>query len=185
MAEIDIVNSTFIQKGPICAMASYATVIEYFSDPILRIRDILERYIQFRKISYFKFGNKIVAKKHQAIYKDFHDYCKPDMRGFTFIEQLHRNDSLRTAKYCDIVISNALKQKVTDGEIERIRTELVENGAIAIVLYKVNQTTSHAVTIGYDENIRLYFLKDPEKATVERKDILAEKEICEYIVFND
>lgn len=186
MADKDFINKTFKQEGSVCAMASYGTVIEYFSNGNLKIEKVLDRYINFFSLIYFSVGKNKIGNKHKEISKHFHSYCIPkNLRGFDFIKQLHEDDSFDTKQFCQIVLSNAQLHKISDTEIEILRKELVDNDAIAIVLYKVDNNHSHAVTIGYDTFNNCYFSKDPEKNKIDTEDIISTKEICEFIIFND
>jgi len=45
MAESNDINNDFVQKSGVCAMASYATVIEYFSNKNVKIEQVLTRYL--------------------------------------------------------------------------------------------------------------------------------------------
>jgi len=186
MANKDSVNKIFTQKGDVCVMASYGTVIEYFSDKSLKIDKVFDQYISHFQLHYRSVGKKGLANKHKSVADHFHAYCIPkNMRGFNFIKQLHEDNTLGTKDYCCIIHSNAILYKISEEEINDIRQALENNNALAIVLYKIDATNAHAVTIGYDEKNNCYFIKDPVSNKIIEDDILAHKEICEYIVFKE
>jgi len=187
MADKNLINNNFKQQGDVCVMASYATIINYFSDNNLSIDNILERYINKLSVSYFQYAKNKQKKKQESISKHFHKYCwdNGDIRGFEFIKQLHNNNELETNGFCNIVGFKAQLQSLSQTDIELIRRELEENDALAMVLYKVSDRKFHAVVIGFDSHYNSYFYKDPEKKQVTNGDILQNKDIWEYIIFND
>lgn len=187
MADIEFINDSFIQKGPICAIASYAIIIDYFADHKVTIADVLDYYVNEYDIKFFSFGKNVETKKHQSISKHFHEYCRNNgnIRGFEFIKQLHENNILITERFCEIIGFKAALETVSNDDIDTLRYELKNNDAVAMILYKVNNKNFHAVVIGYDTEIDTYFYKDPEQKKIQRKDILSEKDIWEYIIFKD
>jgi hypothetical protein len=186
MADLDYINKSYKQQADVCAMASYGAIIEYFSEGRINIHKVFDQYIKSQNLPNRSFGKALIIRKEEAITKHFHEHCQPiDMRGFAFIQQLHNADSIETRDICEIKSWNALRVKITDNEIQLIRSELIDNEALAMVLYKVSDRLFHAVTIGYDSQTNEYFCKDPEKKAVFNEDILSTKNITEYIVFND
>ena len=105
------------------------------------------------------------------------------MRGFEYIKQLHEQDEINTKEYCQIVATKASLESVAQSDIDLIRRELENNDSLAIILYKVNETLYHAVTIGYDSVTGKYFYKDPERNSINIEDLLNKKIITEYILF--
>lgn len=186
MADIDFINQSFRQEDGICAMASYSTIIEYYSDEELKIEQVIDKYISVFQLTYFSVGKNKRKNKHKVVFTHFHDYCRPlNKRGFDFIADLHNNNLLDTNQFCQIIANKAQLHSISEDDIAKIRTELIENEALAMILYKVDDSNFHAVTIGYDTEEQSYFYKDPEKPKIEKKDLLSEKDIWEYIIFND
>jgi hypothetical protein len=186
MVNKDSFNKSFVQKGAICVMASYGIVIEYFSNNIFTIDHLLDNYVNEFNISCSSFSQNIQAKKHENISKHFHTYCRENnnMRGFDFIKQLHDENKLGTNKFCRIIGFKAQLQKISDEDICLIQKELIDNEAVAIVLYKANNSNFHAVAIGFDTAKKTYFYKDPEMNKIGNGNILSRKEIWEFIIFN-
>ena len=164
MANIDLINNDFIQHGPICALASYSVIIEYYSNKDILIENVLTRFQNKFKISVFYLKGQFLKAKHNAISKDFHEVqCYPkNMRGFDFIKNIHEDDSLETKKYCQIIDSEASLVPINEDKKAKIKKEIVENGGLAMILYKVNANLYHAVIIGYDpesESISIKILR--------------------------
>jgi hypothetical protein len=94
-------------------------------------------------------------------------------------------NELRTKDYCRVIDARASLQVIDNINIKSIRDKLVNNNALGMVLYKVSEGKYHAVVIGYDPVNNYYFYKDPNEANFQIGDILSQKEITEYIVFDE
>ena len=136
-------------------MASYGTVIEYFSKGKIDIEHVLSNYIE--KFEIFPTPPEVYyfKKKHGIIYNHFHEYCEPkDMRDFIFIKMLHEKNDLNTSDYCKIEDYKASLDVIDNNNKDLIRNYLINHDALAIVLYKVREGGKviegkyHAVTIG-------------------------------------
>jgi len=44
MADIDYIDTNFQQQGNVCVLASYGTVLHYFSDGELSVDNLLSKY---------------------------------------------------------------------------------------------------------------------------------------------
>jgi hypothetical protein len=186
MAELSEINSEFSQKGPICVMASYGIVLEYFSYEKIKVRDVLMRYLKYYKLNSHKFETKNKsAKQHNEITKHFHEYCVPkNLRGFEFIVELHNNDKLGITKYCNIEKSNALQETIPVKEVDFVKSYLKDNDdSLAMVIYPIDQRTMHTVVVGFDYNEQKFFVKDPEKTLPFYNDIFDNIQVYEYIIF--
>ena len=166
-------------------MASYGTVIEYFSNKNVTIEQVLTRYLNHFKINVTSKKGDFITKKHELIYDHFHNgYCFPkNLSGFDFISQLHNDNILETLDSCQIGPCKFTSDIINDDQINLIRNELLDEETLAIILYKTNINTLHAEAIGFDNERNEYFHKDPEKTRYEFGDILSTKEITEYIIF--
>lgn len=188
MADKEYINNGFKQKGNVCVMSSYATVIEYYSDKKILIEKHLDLYIKEYNIEYKRHNRSFLKKKHNAIFTHFHDYCRlRGMQGFNFVKEIHNNDCLDTKKYCKIINSKADGNLINAKDIFIIKKELIDNDSLAMVLYKVKNKKKlmHAVVVGYDEDSSSFFIKDPEKTKYKIENIFQSQDIYEYIIFND
>lgn len=192
MAEIELINNEFVQFGDVCALASYGTVIEYFSKKIVRVEQVLSNYFEKYNL-YDKTSEDFYFKeKHKLISEHFHKSCeKKKIHGFKYIKQLHENNDLETGDYCKILDIQTEGELIVEKDLFNIRDILRDQDALTMVLYYVGEEMIqnvlkkyyHAITIGYDTNQRKYFYKDPSKSGYEVDDILFQKAIYEYIVF--
>lgn len=186
MADINYLNSSFVQQGQICAFACYGIIVEYFSDNEIKVENLLDKYIDRFQLKSFPFGNNKMRRKQNEISKHFHEYCwSKSMRGFDFLRQIHLNDELGVKHYCNIILAKASLESISADDLLLIRNELEQNEALVMVLYKVNARNYHAVVVGFDTNSEEYFYKDPEKSKIYKDDFWKGKEITEFIIFNE
>jgi len=187
MADIQYVNPNFIQRAAICAVASYGTIIQYYSSDEISVENVLTRYLDHFKIRVNAPKGKMFQYQQKAITKHFHqDYCGPkNMRGFDFIKIIHNSNLFGTNLYCQITASQAYLHAISQEELTLIENEIKNEEALAMILYKVNAKQFHAVIIGYDPIEEEYFYKDPEKAKIIKRNLLHSKEIWEFLIFND
>jgi hypothetical protein len=182
MTNKELINNNFEEHENICVMASYGTIIEYFSNKEIKIEQLLSNYFEkylFNITSEFS----DIKKKHDLIFKHFHIYCKEHkLRGFDYVKRLHEKNELNTRKYCQIFESRASLEEIDDNCKESIRNYLTIYEALVMVLYKVTGG-NHAIIIGYDSDNKNYFYKDSTNPKSQNDDILSQKEITEYIIF--
>jgi hypothetical protein len=182
MTNKELINNSFEEHEDICVMASYCTIIEYFSNKEIKIEQLLRNY--FEKYLFSITSEFDVKKKHDLIFKNFHRYCEEhNLRGFDYVKRLHENNELNTKKYCQIFESRASLEEIDDNCKESIRNYLTTHEALVMVLYKVTGG-NHAVIIGYDSDNKNYFYKDSTNPKYQNDDILSQKEITEYIIFS-
>jgi hypothetical protein len=182
MTNKELINNSFEEHEDICVMASYGTIIEYFSNKEIKIEQLLSNY--FEKYLFSITSEFDIKKKHDLLFKNFHRYCEEhNLRGFDYVKRLHENNELNTRKYCQIFESRASLEEIDDNCKESIRNYVTTREALVMVLYKVTGG-NHAVTIGYDSNDKNYFYKDSNNPKYQNDDILSQKEITEYIVFS-
>mgnify|MGYP000956196279 FL=1 len=184
MADIDYIDKHFKQQDNVCALASYGTVLHYFSEGEISVDNLLLRYSRRFKIKPTASTGSNLKALQKSICEHFHGYCNPkQMRGFEYIKQLHEQDEIKTKEYCQIVAAKASLESISQADIDLIRRELENSDSLAIILYKVNETLYHAVTIGYDSVTGKYFFKDPERNSITIEDLLNNNLITEYILF--
>jgi hypothetical protein len=181
MTNKELINNSFEEHENICVMASYGTIIEYFSNKEIKIEQVLINY--FEKYLFSITSEFPDIKKHDLIYKHFHIYCgEHKLRGFGNVKRLHENNELNTRKYCQIFESHASLEEIDNNCKESIRNYLTINDSLVMVLYKVPEG-NHAVVIGYDSDNKNYFYKDSTNPKYQYGDIIPQKEITEYIIF--
>ena len=186
MADSDFIDKVFSQNENMCVMGSYSIIINYFSDEDISINDVLTKYKTNYNLTYLSTRSNGVKKRNKAIVKHMHDYCQlQNMRGFDFITNMHNNDKINTKDYCSIDLNKAGLTKIQQPEIDIIKKVLSEKDSLGMVLYTVNQTTAHAIIIGYDEEKNQFFQRDSEKKGIVFSDKVFENNITEYIIFTD
>lgn len=192
MANLTFVNNDFAQSGSICALASYGTVIEYFSQKRIHTEQVLSNYFEKNDLFERTSGVFYFVIKHTLISEHFDEYCKPkDLRGFDYIKQIHENNELGTRDYCRILDIKASDGLIVEEDLFRIRDVLRSQDALVMILYKsaelIQQDKTieyyHAITIGYDITQKKYFYKDPLIPRYQIDDIMFQKAIYEYIVY--
>jgi hypothetical protein len=186
MAYSRFLNNTFSQEGDVCALASYATIVEYFSVEAINIDDVLTNYLDYSGITLYHAKGKMIEAKHKAISKQFHKFCRPkNLRSSKYIEQLHETNSLFTKKYCRIISCEAELSQISHKSLKSIYDEITNKDALALILYKVQDRFLHALTVGFDNDSNRYFYKDSDIPEVQFGDILQTLEIWEYLIFRD
>jgi hypothetical protein len=184
MANIDNIDNDFQQQGNVCVLASYGTVLHYFSDGVISVENLLSKYSEKFEIKPTTSTGIDLESFQNQISDHFHGYCRSkNMRGFEYIKQLHKNDDLKTKDICQIVVDKASLKPIEQPDIDLIRNELENNDSLAMILYNVGANKYHAVTIGYNSITSEYFCKDTGQRSIINVDLLDKKEITEYIIF--
>lgn len=192
MANLEFINNNYTQFGDVCALVCYGTVIEYFSQKKIHTEHVLTNYFemydlydQTSEVFYF-------LKKHKLISDHFHQTSKlQEIKGSTYIKQLHEDDDLGTRDNCKIADIKASPDLIVEKDLFPIRDTLREKDALVMILYKarkeiiddVLEAYYHAIIIGYDGNQKEFFTKDPNNPRYQIEDIMFQKAIYEYIVF--
>ena len=92
------IDIKFAQEGPSCVFASYAIIINYFSDGKESITSLRNRYVHIFNTNPQDDSDFQIEK---SINIHYHSYCeKNNLRGFEFIKQQHIKDIFSTSKYC-------------------------------------------------------------------------------------
>lgn len=186
MADSNYIDIGFIQRESMCVMGSYSIIINYFSDKMISINNVLMTYLENFNLNYFSGRSNVSKKRNETIVKHLHSYCQPiNMRGFDFIANMHNTNEINTKMYCSIVMKKAGLDIILQSEIEEIKAILMEKDSLAMILYKVTPTIAHAIVLGYDEEKEGFFQRDSQKSGLKFSDDVFEKEITEYIVFTD
>lgn len=194
MVEEEYININFVQQGPICALACYGIILEYFTSGDIRVDDLLLSYRRHYKdldneIS--KEGKKTRPAKFSKmqsgkIYKHFHEQCVPtNKRGYKFIEEIHEKNVLGTKLNIQIVELKADTAFISVIEKEGLKNRLINGGNIAMVLYHVKEGLFHSVVVWYNEEKGDFGFRDPETKVISYKNIIDEKDITEFIVFEE
>ena len=183
MADSTKMDNQYVQQGEVCVLASYALIINYFSEGELSVEEILNRYAGHGKIdisvSQINKENKI--KEHYYIEAG-------SERGFNYIAcNLHNGNVIDTRKYCQVIAHNAELEAISDKEKEELKDKLKENDRIVMCLFPSSHGYYHACVFGWDNDEREYFTRDPQNGKIDKidysRDILKEKIITEYILF--
>lgn len=194
MVEEEYININFVQRGPICVLACYGIILEYFTSGDITVDGLLLSYRRNYKdldneIS--KEGEKTKAAKFSKmqsgkIFKHFHEQCVPtNKRGYKFIEEIHENNVLGTKLNIQIVEFKADTSFISVVEKEGLKNRLINGGNIAMVLYHVKEGLFHSVVVWYNEEKGDFGFRDPETKEISYKNTIDDKDITEFIVFDE
>lgn len=192
MVDLKYINKGYKQQGNVCTLASYAIVIEHYSQGTIDKNKVFASFVNFFPDLEVKI-KKTLAKtlpvnrrgeKEKLIYNEFIHYCQQvrnDIRGFDFFVELHDTDILETLGVCNVIKSNAQTINLPDAEVLELRDNL-KLGGLAMIM---TNNGAHAIVVGYDLQKQEYFKRDTNDTDYEFEDFLSSNKITEYIWFSN
>lgn len=175
-------NTRYTQTGKICVFASYAIIMEYFSNGNKKIPELFNIYISANKLPHNT--SMDTETKENLISAHYHFHCqKNKLRGFCYIATEHKNNKYKTDEYCKVIDVQTSENIPLITEIKsKLKNDLL-NGGLAMVLMMNNDGSFHSIVIGYVDTLG-YFYRNPHEQKICYDDFLQENDIYEFILFD-
>lgn len=175
---INKIDNMYIQQGDVCVFASYAIIVNYFSNGTKSVSDIIKSVAKSFNIS----TNNIKCRENKIHHLYFRNAKKACKRGFDFVTQLHNSNAFDTRRYCNIestkicwTAKRPLSRKIIGQLLKRLK-----KGSLAMIL---RDNMNHAVTIFYNKEKSSFCIRDTANTGI--KTIKPDEigKVYEFIIF--
>jgi hypothetical protein len=184
MADYNKIENTHKQEGSACVLTSYSIIMNYFSNDTIPIKNILEEFIK-------SFGQKTPndeKTRDDLLRTLYFNNCPNNINGFVNLADYHCQNRMQTKNLCRIIGIEADGKDLDITIRAKLREDIKNNDRLAMVL---TDNGNHAIVLGYDNNSKRYFVRNPQKCPLKKSLLYFEdflnlssgKDIREFILF--